>query len=185
MRGRVYSVHVPASILSCKAVSRELTFSSVELIDKFRLEQRVFLHGQVRLIARPVKLWVLDGMCPFAGWHVSWFTGIEDMIRKLGSNRHTSRDTPLNHNVNYLECLISRCQHINGEDYGTRTPAEFPPQVGPKWARDSKKNPAFDLYFNRKIDDGACARFEAEEEGNKAPEKPVRWYHTYTKDIPW
>jgi retinal rod rhodopsin-sensitive cGMP 3',5'-cyclic phosphodiesterase subunit delta len=50
MCGRVRSVHVPASILSCKAVSRELTFSSVELIDKFRLEQRVFLHGQVRAL---------------------------------------------------------------------------------------------------------------------------------------
>lgn len=47
------AVHVPASILSCKAVSRELTFSSVELIDKFRLEQRVFLHGQVRALCPP------------------------------------------------------------------------------------------------------------------------------------
>jgi retinal rod rhodopsin-sensitive cGMP 3',5'-cyclic phosphodiesterase subunit delta len=40
-------VHVPASILGCRAISREITFSSVELIDKFRLEQRIFLHGQV------------------------------------------------------------------------------------------------------------------------------------------
>ena len=59
-RGRVRSVHVPASILACKAVSRELTFSSVELIDKFRLEQRVFLHGQVRSLqpCNPaIKLW--------------------------------------------------------------------------------------------------------------------------------
>ena len=35
-----------ASILGCRAISREITFSSVELIDKFRLEQRIFLHGQ-------------------------------------------------------------------------------------------------------------------------------------------
>ena len=44
-------MHVPASLLGCKAISREMTFSSVELMDKFRLEQRIFLHGQVR--ARP------------------------------------------------------------------------------------------------------------------------------------
>ena len=73
------AVHVPASLLGCKAISREMTFSSVrspasppspqpppspkrathvesqvELIDKFRLEQRIFLHGQC------IEEWLFD-----------------------------------------------------------------------------------------------------------------------------
>ena len=39
------AAHVPADILQCAAVSREITFSSKELIDDFRLEQRVFFQG--------------------------------------------------------------------------------------------------------------------------------------------
>ena len=38
--------HVPKSLLKCKAISREITFSSVELMDKLRLEQ-------VRASSRP------------------------------------------------------------------------------------------------------------------------------------
>jgi len=37
--------HVPRSILSCAAVSREIKFSSRELMEDFRLEQRVFFQG--------------------------------------------------------------------------------------------------------------------------------------------
>ena len=37
--------HVPASILSCRAVARELNFSSAEEMQHFRLEQRVFFQG--------------------------------------------------------------------------------------------------------------------------------------------
>ncbi|TYZ62028.1 hypothetical protein PybrP1_011530 [[Pythium] brassicae (nom. inval.)] len=36
---------IPASILKCSAVSREINFSSAEEITQFRLEQRVFLAG--------------------------------------------------------------------------------------------------------------------------------------------
>ncbi|KAF1794884.1 Immunoglobulin E-set [Phytophthora cactorum] len=36
---------LPVDILKCSAVSREINFSSVEEISKFRLEQRVFLGG--------------------------------------------------------------------------------------------------------------------------------------------
>lgn len=32
--------------MKCKAVSRELNFSSVEKLEKFRLEQKVFFKGQ-------------------------------------------------------------------------------------------------------------------------------------------
>ncbi|XP_067898360.1 retinal rod rhodopsin-sensitive cGMP 3',5'-cyclic phosphodiesterase subunit delta isoform X1 [Heterodontus francisci] len=37
---------VPKKILKCKAVSRELNFSSSEQMEKFRLEQKVFFKGQ-------------------------------------------------------------------------------------------------------------------------------------------
>lgn len=39
------AAHVPADILQCAAVSREITFSSKEIIEAFRLEQRVFFQG--------------------------------------------------------------------------------------------------------------------------------------------
>lgn len=37
--------HIPSQILKCKAVAREIVFSSTESIENFRLEQRLFLHG--------------------------------------------------------------------------------------------------------------------------------------------
>ena len=37
---------VPASILNCKAVSREINFSSNEIINNFHLKQRVLLFGE-------------------------------------------------------------------------------------------------------------------------------------------
>jgi retinal rod rhodopsin-sensitive cGMP 3',5'-cyclic phosphodiesterase subunit delta len=36
---------VPASILNCRAVAREVNFSSDELMENFRLEQRIFFKG--------------------------------------------------------------------------------------------------------------------------------------------
>ena len=36
---------VPSSILSCSAVSREINFSSREIINNFHLKQRVLFHG--------------------------------------------------------------------------------------------------------------------------------------------
>ncbi len=38
-------MEVPKEILSCRAVTREMDFSSVERIRHFRLEQNVFLRG--------------------------------------------------------------------------------------------------------------------------------------------
>lgn len=42
----VLPARVPKKILKCKAVSRELNFSSSEKLEKFRLEQKVFFKGQ-------------------------------------------------------------------------------------------------------------------------------------------
>lgn len=39
------TARLPQKILSCRAVSRELNFTSAEEIKAFRLEQRVFLNG--------------------------------------------------------------------------------------------------------------------------------------------
>ena len=36
---------VPKEILKCNAISREINFSSVQKVNKFRIEQRVYLHG--------------------------------------------------------------------------------------------------------------------------------------------
>ena len=38
--------NVPKEILRCKAVSREINFTSQKAIESFRIEQRVCLHGQ-------------------------------------------------------------------------------------------------------------------------------------------
>ncbi|PAV61691.1 hypothetical protein WR25_11119 isoform B [Diploscapter pachys] len=42
-----HEAHVPKSILKCRTVSREINFTSSEKIEKFRLEQRVYLKGNV------------------------------------------------------------------------------------------------------------------------------------------
>eukprot|EP00164_Ancoracysta_twista_P001004 GFYU01001311.1.p1 GENE.GFYU01001311.1~~GFYU01001311.1.p1 ORF type:complete len:151 (-),score=36.12 GFYU01001311.1:202-654(-) len=39
--------HLPKELLKCNAVSREINFSSAELLNNFHLVQRVVLHGQV------------------------------------------------------------------------------------------------------------------------------------------
>ena len=42
---RCFAARVPADILKCRAVSREINFTSVEEMSNFRLEQRVFFQG--------------------------------------------------------------------------------------------------------------------------------------------
>ncbi|XP_059961901.1 retinal rod rhodopsin-sensitive cGMP 3',5'-cyclic phosphodiesterase subunit delta [Mesoplodon densirostris] len=44
--GVEHEARVPKKILKCKAVSRELNFSSAKQMEKFRLEQKVFFKGQ-------------------------------------------------------------------------------------------------------------------------------------------
>ena len=38
-------IHIPKAILQCRAVSREFQFSSVEMLQGLRLEQRIFFRG--------------------------------------------------------------------------------------------------------------------------------------------
>eukprot|EP00742_Colponemidia_sp_Colp-10_P003414 GILJ01003635.1.p1 GENE.GILJ01003635.1~~GILJ01003635.1.p1 ORF type:complete len:158 (-),score=11.47 GILJ01003635.1:119-592(-) len=38
---------VPKEILNCRVISREINFSSVEIIENFRLQQKIYFHGQV------------------------------------------------------------------------------------------------------------------------------------------
>ena len=40
------AARVPKKILKCRAVSRELNFSSQEVMEKFRLEQKVLFKGR-------------------------------------------------------------------------------------------------------------------------------------------
>jgi len=41
----VLAVHIPARVLKCRAVSREFQFSTVEMLQGLRLEQRIFFQG--------------------------------------------------------------------------------------------------------------------------------------------
>lgn len=44
--GVVHEARVPKKILKCKAVSREINFSSAEPMEQFRLEQKVLFKGK-------------------------------------------------------------------------------------------------------------------------------------------
>ena len=44
-----HEARVPRKILKCRAVSREISFSSVHAMEKFRLEQRVYFKVGLRL----------------------------------------------------------------------------------------------------------------------------------------
>lgn len=46
MLNDLFTARVPKKILKCRAVSREINFSSKEAMDKFRLEQRVLFKGK-------------------------------------------------------------------------------------------------------------------------------------------
>lgn len=63
--------HIPAEILQCRAVSREINFSSSELIDKLRLVQRVFFQGQC------IEEWRFDFGFVIPGSTNTWQSSIE------------------------------------------------------------------------------------------------------------
>ncbi|VBB30912.1 unnamed protein product [Acanthocheilonema viteae] len=52
--GKEHQARVPKSILKCRAISREINFTSAEKINKFRLEQRVYLKGDI------IEEWFFD-----------------------------------------------------------------------------------------------------------------------------
>ena len=61
--------HIPKEILLCKAVAREISFTSTEQLDKFRIEQRIYFHGKCievpsvfSLIQQPLTAVTLVGM---------------------------------------------------------------------------------------------------------------------------
>lgn len=41
-----HEARIPKSLLNCRAVSREINFSSVEPMEKFRIEQKVLFKGR-------------------------------------------------------------------------------------------------------------------------------------------
>lgn len=88
-----------------------------------------------------------------AGWHLSSFMSIEQLRTKLGSNMHVQRDTDSVKQVDFLECIISQCLHVNQIDFGERVSIGSPPNIGPKWARTNMQQ-----FYHRKIDTGACTR---------------------------
>ncbi|KAI6179030.1 Phosphodiesterase delta-like protein [Aphelenchoides besseyi] len=52
--GKVHEARIPKTILKCKAVSREINFTSDKQIEKFRLEQRVYLKDTI------IEEWYFD-----------------------------------------------------------------------------------------------------------------------------
>ncbi|KAF1766480.1 hypothetical protein GCK72_006437 [Caenorhabditis remanei] len=49
-----HKAHVPKNLLKCRTVSREINFTSSVKIEKFRLEQRVYLKGTI------IEEWYFD-----------------------------------------------------------------------------------------------------------------------------
>lgn len=71
MYEREILARVPRSILSCRAVSREVNFSSEQKMEHFRLEQRVLLHDQ------PFEAWNFQFGFVMPGSTNSWQQVIE------------------------------------------------------------------------------------------------------------
>jgi hypothetical protein len=44
---QIHEARIPKAVLKCKAVSREINFTSEKQIEKFRLEQRVYLKDNI------------------------------------------------------------------------------------------------------------------------------------------
>ncbi len=68
---RELQAHVPADILKCRAVSREINFSSACEMENFRLEQRVFFRGVC------MEEWFFDFGFVIPGSTNSWQSTIE------------------------------------------------------------------------------------------------------------
>ena len=79
--------HVPASILSCRAVSREMNFSSLEEIPHFRLEQRVFFQGSC------IEEWRFEFGFVIPGSTNSWQQVIEAADQMLEADMLSGRIT--------------------------------------------------------------------------------------------
>ncbi len=92
-----------------------------------------------------------------AGWHMSYFMSTQKVVEKVGSYAHVERNTAENRNVDHLECLISKCRHVNGQDSGTRLKYSV---VGPSWTYQQYKagSPAYVQYYERTLDKDACLR---------------------------
>ncbi|XP_065842780.1 retinal rod rhodopsin-sensitive cGMP 3',5'-cyclic phosphodiesterase subunit delta-like [Oscarella lobularis] len=69
--GVEHEARVPKKILKCKAVSREINFSSAEEMKKFRLEQRVIFKG------KGLEEWAFDFGFVIPGSTNTWQSLIE------------------------------------------------------------------------------------------------------------
>lgn len=67
----LHTARVPKKILKCKSVSREINFTSKELMEKFRLEQRVMFKGNC------LEEWFFDFGFVIPGSTNTWQSVIE------------------------------------------------------------------------------------------------------------
>ena len=68
---------IPSEILGCKAVSREINFSSVEKMEGFKLEQRIFYQGMC------IEEWFFDFGFVIPGSTNSW----QQIIQAAGEDQ--------------------------------------------------------------------------------------------------
>mgnify|MGYP000147124359 CR=1 FL=1 len=71
MWSKELKARIPAEILQCSAVSREINFSSVEVMENFKLEQKIFFQGTC------IEEWFFDFGFVIPGSTNSWQQIIE------------------------------------------------------------------------------------------------------------
>lgn len=73
--------HVPKAILSCRAISREINFTADEELENFRLEQRIFFHGQC------MEEWLFDFGFVIPGSTNTWQQTIEAADKMMAAEQ--------------------------------------------------------------------------------------------------
>ena len=114
---------IPAEILQCNAVSREINFSSTELMEKFKLEQKIFFQGCC------IEEWFFDFGFVIPGSTNSWQQIIEaadpdQMMVSERAKRSELVTTSLHgHTPNPLLLSLSLTCFV--ENYASLQPAEM------------------------------------------------------------
>uniref|UniRef100_A0AC35G9K6 Phosphodiesterase delta-like protein n=1 Tax=Panagrolaimus sp. PS1159 TaxID=55785 RepID=A0AC35G9K6_9BILA len=68
---KIHEARIPKSILKCKSISREINFTSQQQIEKFRLEQRVYLKDNI------IEEWIFEFGFVMPDSTNSWQNSIE------------------------------------------------------------------------------------------------------------
>jgi len=102
---RELKARIPAEILQCRAVSREINFSSVQKMENFRLEQRILFQGEC------IEEWLFDFGFVIPGSTNSWqqiIEGAEDeMMTAADLTGNVAIETAFYDGENFIaKCLV-------------------------------------------------------------------------------